>query len=417
MPCYAMDNPAKFRDACAVVKKLQVKGRELDPKRMAVAAVLALGVLMPDLVRALKGRPDWDDRELSEIAAAPDLAEIVRRAQAAGVGRICGRHQKCSFNFPRERWALAAAKSPAVKEIYEIKQMLDNDILPPEPPAETATPPAAATPPADKEIPSSGPAPSGPPAEEPASNHLLTPASTPAEEPACSIPQSALRTPHLPLPPAESIDAKIARCLTPKPRRKNDFDIDMSESNPSRERGAAKRMLALAETMLPVLIDEINALYRSKLTLPTPPAGKGRKAAAKPQPQSVKLAKQLNSLTKTIKDALRALELSGGDADELRPYRRGFGCRIHLANLDLMDLLSDEQEMSAADAAKNPGAAPIYSTEVLIQGMARLNRIHRDAMTMLNKADPAKKRGIEYSDPMRWYENERKTHPEIADAY
>ena len=231
----------------------------------------------------------------------------------------------------------------------------------------------------------------------------------PAEEDPAEIPASE--------PPAESIDAKIARCLTPKPRRKNDFDIDMSESNPSRERGAAKRMLALAETMLPVLIDEINALYRSKLTLPPPPAGKGRKAAAKPQPQSVKLAKQLNSLTKTIKDALRALELSGGDADELRPYRRGFGCRIHLANLDLMDLLSDEQEMSAADAAKNPGAAPIYSTEVLIQGMARLNRIHRDAMTMLNKADPAKKRGLEYSDPMAWSRQERKLHPEIADAY
>ena len=99
------------------------------------------------------------------------------------------------------------------------------------------------------------------------------PAENPAEEPACSIPHSALRTPHLPLPPADPIQEKIARCLTPKPRRKNDFDIDMSESNPSRERGAAKRMLALAETMLPVLIDEINALYRSKLTLPTPPAG------------------------------------------------------------------------------------------------------------------------------------------------
>ena len=146
MKCAIASNPARFGEACGVVKSVQPPGRKLDVKRIAVAALIAMGMEMRDVKDVLKKDPTWTTEEVDAVDWTPDFTKTVADARLAGVKRACVDHGLCEFQLPPDYAALieAAEPPPHVARFCEIKHSLDKQIPAARPAASEAAP--AATP-------------------------------------------------------------------------------------------------------------------------------------------------------------------------------------------------------------------------------------------------------------------------------
>ena len=142
MKCAIANNPAKFEAACGVVKSVQPGGRKLDVKKIAVAALIAMGMEMRDVKDVLKKDPTWTTEEVDAVDWTPDFTKTVADARLAGVRRACVDHGLCEFQLPPDYAALIEAAEPAphVKDFCEIKHALERQI-----PAAAAAPAPAAS--------------------------------------------------------------------------------------------------------------------------------------------------------------------------------------------------------------------------------------------------------------------------------